>query len=98
MSTTVDTDAEIFRIKSTSNVNTTAVAMFHSIKKGRPIEMQAVGAGAVNQLFKIAVHASGLVAREGRQLLLRPGMRNVMGTVQEKAQEISVVTARLVLD
>jgi stage V sporulation protein SpoVS len=86
---------EVFRIKSTSNVNTTSSAMYHSIKKGHEIEMQAVGAGAVNQLYKIAVHTSGMLAREGRELLIKPGMRNVPGKIDQTDKEISIVIARI---
>lgn len=83
---------DIFRIKSTSNVQKTALAMYYAVKKNPNIVFSAVGAGAVNQMFKITVHASGIFAREGKALFIKPGMQNVPGKVGDESREISIAT------
>lgn len=53
---------EILKISSKSNVNSVAGALTAQIKEFGKSEMQAVGAGALNQAVKAVAIARGFVA------------------------------------
>lgn len=86
-----DDKTEVFRIGSAANVRATASAVLSFFREGKKdVEIQAVGAGAVNQAFKIVVHAGAQMSREGKILLTKCGMKNIVS--QEK--DISVAIMR----
>lgn len=70
-------DTIIFKVKKDCNVRKNATALVGHLKEGKPVILQAVGAGAVNQAVKISVQARSEIARIGRDLILRPGMFNI---------------------
>lgn len=78
---------QIIKIGRDANVRTTASSVFKQLTENNTIELRAVGAGAVNQAFKISVQARSELARRGRDLVIVPGMEN---TINPDGKEISV--------
>ena len=75
-----------FKVKSSSNVPSCALALSKLIEEGNTVEMTAIGAAAVNQAVKVAARARAFVAQSGKDLLIRPGMR----TITADGREISL--------
>ena len=69
---------EILKISSKSNPNSVAGAIAGLVKESSKAEMQAIGAGALNQAIKAVAIARGYVAPTGHDLSLVPGFVDIM--------------------
>jgi stage V sporulation protein S len=60
------------RVSASSRPKAVAGAICAVIKESGPLEIQAVGAGAVNQAVKAVAIARGYLSPDGFDLILRP--------------------------
>lgn len=67
----------ILKISSKSNPNSVAGAISGLIKDAGKVEMQAIGAGALNQALKAVAIARGFVAPAGINLVCVPAFAEV---------------------
>lgn len=75
---------EILKISSKSNPNAIAGAIAGVLSEKEKVEMQAVGAGAVNQAVKAIAIARGFVAPLGIDLITIPAFATVVVENQDK--------------
>ena len=68
---------EILKISSKSNPNSVAGAIAGLVKESNRAEMQAIGAGALNQAVKAVAIARGFVAPSGVDLVCIPAFAEV---------------------
>ena len=68
---------EILKISSKSNPNSVAGAIAGLVKENERAEMQAIGAGALNQAIKAVAIARGFVAPTGVDLVCVPAFAEV---------------------
>ena len=68
---------EILKVSSKSNPNSVAGAIAGVIKEQSKVELQAIGAGALNQAIKGIAIARGFVASSGINLLCIPAFADV---------------------
>lgn len=68
---------EILKISSKSNPNSVAGAIVGVLLEKNKVELQAVGAGAVNQAIKAIAIARGFVAPSGKDLVCVPAFSTV---------------------
>lgn len=68
---------EVLKISTNSNPNSIAGAIAGTIKDFRKVELQAIGAGAVNQAVKAIAIARGYVAPTGIDLICIPAFAEV---------------------
>lgn len=68
---------KVLKISSKTNVNSVAGAIVGILKENKKVEMQAVGAGAVNQAVKAIAVARGFVAPSGIDLVCIPAFAEV---------------------
>ena len=68
---------EILKISSKSNPNSVAGAIAGLVKESNKAEMQAIGAGALNQAVKAVAIARGFVAPAGVDLICIPAFAEV---------------------
>ena len=68
---------QILKISSKSNPNAVAGAIAELLKENSKIEMQAIGAGAVNQAVKAVAIARGFIAPMGVDLVCIPAFAEV---------------------
>lgn len=68
---------EILKIASKSNPNSVAGAIAGLIKEKGKVELQAIGAGALNQAIKGIAIARGFVAPSGKNLVCIPAFSEV---------------------
>lgn len=63
---------EVFKIKSSTDVNKLAGAIAGAVREGAEVELQTIGAGAVNQAVKATIVAKSFLATGGIDIVLSP--------------------------
>ena len=85
---------EILKISSKSNPNSVAGAIAGLVKESHKAEMQAIGAGALNQAVKAVAIARGFVAPSGVDLVCIPAFAEVQVEGEERTGMMLIVEAR----
>ena len=75
---------EMLRISTRSNPNSIAGAIAGLIKENGRAEMQAIGAGALNQAIKAIAIARGFVAPSGKNLICIPAFTDIVIDGEER--------------
>ena len=75
---------DILKISTKSNPNSVAGAIAGLIKEKGKAEMQAIGAGALNQAIKAVAIARGFVAPAGVDLICIPAFTDIQINGEEK--------------
>ena len=68
---------EVLKVSTKSNPNSVAGALAAIIKEKNVVEIQAVGAGAINQAVKAIAIARGFVAPSGRDIVCVPAFTDI---------------------
>ena len=68
---------DALKVSSKSNPNLVAGALVAVIREQGYVEMQAVGAGAINQAIKAIAIARGFVAPSGMDLVCAPAFADI---------------------
>ena len=68
---------EILKVSSKSNPNSVAGALANVFREKGSVEIQAVGAGALNQAIKAVAIARGFVAPSGKNLVCIPAFSDI---------------------
>jgi stage V sporulation protein S len=68
---------EILKVSSKSNPNSVAGALANVYREKGAVEIQAVGAGALNQAIKAVAIARGFVAPSGKNLVCIPAFSDI---------------------
>ena len=64
---------KIIKVSSSSSVPQLSGSIIISIEENKEVEVRAVGAGAVNQMYKAVASARGVLATKGKDLYIKPG-------------------------
>ncbi|GIP08251.1 stage V sporulation protein S [Paenibacillus macerans] len=75
---------KVFKVSSKSQVNAVAGAVAGAIREEGKVELQAVGAGAVNQALKAVAIARGYVSPQGVNLTCTPAFTDVVIDGEER--------------
>ena len=75
---------EVLKVSTKSNPNSVAGALAAIIKEKNIVEIQAVGAGAINQAVKAIAIARGFVAPSGRDIVCVPAFTDIEIDGQER--------------
>ena len=84
---------EIIKVSSKSNPNSVAGALANALREKQSVEMQAIGAGALNQAIKAIAIARGFVAPSGKNLICIPAFSNILIDNEEKTAIKLIVEA-----
>ena len=68
---------EILKVSSKSKPNSVAGALANAFKEKNQIEIQAVGAGALNQAIKSIAIARGYIAPTGKDIYCIPAFSDI---------------------
>ena len=68
---------EVLKVSTKSNPNSVAGALAAIIKEKNIVEIQAVGAGAINQAVQAIAIARGFVAPSGRDIVCVPAFTDI---------------------
>jgi len=74
----------ILKVSSKSNPNSVAGALVAAMRAKGKAEMQAVGAGALNQAMKAVAIARGFVAPSGKDLTCSPAFADIFIEGEER--------------
>lgn len=85
---------KVIKVSSKSPVPQLSGSIVVSIEDGNDVEVRAVGASAVNQMYKAIASARGILATKGRDLYIKPGFDEI----RESEEERTVMVAHLVIN
>ncbi len=68
---------EILKVSSKSNPNSVAGALANILKERDTVEIQAIGAGALNQSVKAIIICRGFLAPSGKNLVCVPAFADI---------------------
>ena len=74
----------LLKIKNNSEPQKVAGAVVAYLREGKKVELQAIGAGAVNQAVKSIAVARGFIAQEGVNLSCIPAFTDVEVEEEER--------------
>ena len=75
---------EILKVSSKSNPNSVAGALANVYRERGKVEIQAIGAGALNQAIKAIAIARGFVAPSGKSLVCIPAFQDILIDGEER--------------
>ena len=85
---------ETIKVSSKSNPNSVAGALANVFREKSKVEMQAIGAGALNQAIKAIAIARGFVAPSGKNLVCIPAFVDILIDSEERTAIKLIVEAR----
>ena len=85
---------EVLKISAKSNPNSVAGAIAGLVKESNKAEMQAIGAGALNQAIKGVAIARGFVAPSGKNLVCTPAFIDINIDGEERTAIKLIVEAK----
>jgi len=85
---------EVLKVSSKSNPNSVAGALAGVIREHGNAEIQAVGAGAINQAVKAIAIARGFVSPSGIDLVCIPAFADIMIDGEERTAIKLIVQPR----
>ena len=75
---------EVLKVSSKSKPNSVAGALANAFREKQTVEIQAVGAGSLNQAIKAIAIARGYVAPSGKNLCIIPAFSDIQIDGEEK--------------
>ena len=85
---------DVLKVSAKSNPNSVAGALAGVIRDHGTVEVQAVGAGALNQATKAVAIARGFVAPQGLDLICIPAFTDIMIDGEERTAIKLIVEPR----
>ncbi len=85
---------ETLKVSSKSNPSSVAGALANVFKEQEMVEIQAVGAGAINQAIKAIAIARGFVAPSGKNLICTPAFSDISIDGEERTAIKLIVETR----
>ena len=75
---------DVLKVSTKSNPNSVAGALAAIIKEKNLVEIQAVGAGAINQAVKAIAIARGFIAPSGKDIICIPAFTDIIIDGEER--------------
>ena len=75
---------ETLKVGTKSNPNSVAGALANVFREKNEVEIQAIGAGALNQAIKAIAIARGFVAPSGKNLICIPAFKDISINNEER--------------
>ena len=85
---------ETLKVGSKSNPNSVAGALANVFREKGSVEIQAIGAGALNQAIKAIAIARGFVAPSGKNLICIPAFTDILIDGEERTAIKLIVETR----
>ena len=85
---------ETLKVSSKSNPNSVAGALANIFKDKEKVEIQSVGAGALNQAMKAIIVCRGFLAPSGKNITCIPSFTNIDIEGEERTAIKLIVEAR----
>ena len=85
---------DVLKVSTKSNPNSVAGALAAIIKENNIAEIQAVGAGAINQAVKAIAIARGFIAPSGKDIVCIPAFTDIIIDGEERTAIKLIVQPR----
>lgn len=85
---------EVLKVSSKSKPNSVAGALANAFREKQMVEIQAVGAGSLNQAIKAIAIARGYVAPTGKDLICVPAFSDIVIDGEERTAIKLIVESR----
>lgn len=85
---------ETLKVSSKSDANKVAGALANVLREKSSVEIQAIGAGALNQAIKGIAIARGFVAPSGKNLICIPAFSDIVIDGEERTAIKLIVEAK----
>ena len=85
---------EVLKVSSKSKPNSVAGALANAFREKQTVEIQAVGAGSLNQAIKAIAIARGYVAPTRKDLICIPAFSDIMIDGEERTAIKLIVESR----
>lgn len=85
---------EVLKVSTRSNPNSVAGALAAILKEKSLVEIQAIGAGAINQAVKAVAIARGFVAPSGKDIVCIPAFTDIQIDGEERTAIKLIVQPR----
>ena len=85
---------EVLKVSSKSKPNSVAGALANAFREKQTVEIQAVGAGSLNQAIKAIAIARGYVAPTGKDLYCVPAFSDITIDGEERTAIKLIVESR----
>ncbi|NLI67595.1 MAG: stage V sporulation protein S [Bacilli bacterium] len=85
---------DVLKVSAKSNPNSVAGALANVLRENGSAELQAIGAGALNQAIKAVAIARGFVAPSGVDLICIPAFTDIMIDNEERTAIKLIVEPR----
>lgn len=86
---------ETLKVSAKSNPNSVAGALANVFREKGTVEIQAIGAGALNQAIKAVAIARGFVAPSGKNLICIPAFTDIIIDGEERTAIKLIVEAQV---
>ncbi len=85
---------EVLKVSTKSNPNSVAGALTAILKDKSLVEIQAIGAGAINQAVKAVAIARGFIAPSGKDIVCIPAFTDIQIDGEERTAIKLIVQPR----
>ena len=85
---------EVLKVSSKSKPNSVEGALANAFREKQTVEIQAVGAGSLNQAIKAIAIARGYVAPTGKDLICVPAFSDIVIDGEERTAIKLIVESR----
>ena len=85
---------ETLKVSSKSNPNSVAGALANAFRSSGKVEIQAVGAGALNQAIKAVAIARGFLAPAGKNIVCIPAFADISIEGEERTAIKLIIEAK----
>jgi stage V sporulation protein S len=85
---------EVLKVSSKSKPNSVAGALANAFREKQNVEIQAIGAGSLNQAIKAIAIARGYVAPTGKDLICIPAFSDIVIDGEERTAIKLIVETR----
>ena len=85
---------ETLKVSSKSNPNSVAGALANAFRSSGKVEIQAVGAGALNQAIKAVASARGFLAPSGKNIVCIPAFADISIEGEERTAIKLIIEAK----
>lgn len=85
---------ETLKVSSKSDANKVAGALANVLREKQSVEIQAIGAGALNQAIKGIAIARGFVAPTGKNLICIPAFSDIVIDGEERTAIKLIIEAK----
>ena len=85
---------EVLKVSSKSKPDSVAGALANAFREKQTVEIQAVGAGSLNQAIKAIAIARGYVAPTGKDLICVPAFSDIVIDGEERTAIKLIVESR----